>query len=190
MGSILYRDASRGMVLKMPDGQLYAVMDRQLKTPGNLPSKLWLKLRNLKTGFVNDQRVHPDDKVEKAELETRVMQYLYKDGDDHVFMDTETFEQVNLRDEMVGEQILYLKEADKAQVVFDENKPLSLELPSSVELIVKDTEPAIKGATATAQYKGALLETGLKVQVPPFIGTGEKILVDTRSGEYLSRVKG
>ncbi len=190
MSSMLYRELSRGMVVRMPDGQLYAVVSRELKTPGNLPSKLFLKLKNLKSGFVNEQRVHPDDKVEKADLDTRVMQYLYRDGDDHVFMDAENFEQVHLRDDLVGEQIPYLKEGDKAQVVFHDGNPLSLELPSSVELTVTRTEPAIKGATATAQYKGAKLETGLEIQVPPFIGEGERILVDTRSGEYLSRVKG
>lgn len=190
MSSILYRDASKGIVLRMPDGQLYTVISRELKTPGNLPSKLFLKLKNLKTGFLNEQRVHPDDKVEKADLDTRPMQYLYRDGEEHVFMDTDNYEQVHLRDEMVGEQMGYLKEGDKAQVVFYEGNPLSLELPASVELKVTQTEPAIKGSTATAQYKGAKLETGIEIQVPPFIGEGERILVDTRSGEYLSRVKG
>ena len=190
MSSILYRDLSRGNVIRMPDGQLYSVVERQLKTPGNLPSKLWLTLKNLKTGFVNDQRVHPDDKVEKADLETRVMQYLYRDGDEYVFMDTETFDQVHLASAWVGDQILYLKESDKTKITFHDGKPLSLELPASVELRVKETEPAIKGSTATQQYKPATLETGLKVTVPPFIGEGEMILVDTRSGEYLSRVKG
>lgn len=187
---MLYRELSRGMVIRMPDGQLYSVVNRELKTPGNLPSKLFLTIKNLKNGFVNETRVHPDDKVEKADLDTRVMQYLYRDGDDHVFMDAETFEQVHLRDDFVGHQIPYLREGDKAQVVFDDTTPLSLELPASVELIVKDTEPSIKGATATQQYKAATMETGLKIQVPPFVGIGEKLLVDTRSGEYLSRVKG
>jgi elongation factor P len=174
----------------MPDGQLYSVVDRQLKTPGNLPSKLWLTLKNLKTGFTNDQRVHPDDKVEKAELDTRVMQYLYRDGEDHIFMDTETFDQGHLRADLLGDLIKFLKEGDKTQVVFHEGNPISIELPASVQLRVVDTEPAIKGATATAQYKAAKLETGLEVQVPPFIGRDEMILVDTRTGEYLSRVKG
>ncbi len=190
MSSILYRDASRGMVLRMPDGQLYSVVDRQLKTPGNLPSKLWLTLKNLKTGFTNDQRVHPDDKVEKAELDTRPMQYLYRDGEEHIFMDTENFEQVHLRADILGGLIMYLKETDKTQVTFHDGKPLSIELPASVQLRVVDTEPAIKGSTATNQYKAAKLETGLEIQVPPFIGRDEMILVDTRSGEYLSRVKG
>jgi len=190
VSSILYRDLSRGMVVRMPDGHLYSVVDRQLKTPGNLPSKLWLTLKNLKTGFVNDQRVHPDDKVEKADLETRAMQYLYRDADEYIFMDTETFEQFHLRADLVGEQILYLKESDKTKITFHDGNPLSMELPASVELRVKETEPAIKGSTATAQYKPATLETGLKVSVPPFVGEGEMILVDTRSGEYLSRVKG
>jgi elongation factor P len=104
-------------------------------------------------------------------------------------MDKETYDQVTLGKEWVGEQILYLKENDDAQVTFYEGKPLSLELPATVELKVVETEPSVKGATAAAQYKPATLETGLKVTVPPFVGIGEVIQVDTRSGEYLSRAK-
>jgi len=189
VASILFSDVRKGMVLKREDGQLYYVVDRELRTPGNLPSKLTLKLKNLKTGFVTDQRVHPEDKVEQAYLEKREMQYLYKDSDGYVFMDTESYEQVTLEEEMVGEEMKYLKENNNIQVTFHDNKALSVELPASVELEVTETEPALKGATAAAQYKPATLETGLKIQVPPFIGIGEKIVVDTREGKYISRVK-
>jgi elongation factor P len=171
------------------EGQLCYVVDRDLKTPGNLPSKLTLKMKNLKTGFVNAERVHPEDKVEQAYLEKRELQYLYKDSDGYVFMDNETYDQTTLDASLVGELMQFMKEGANAQVVFYEGKPLSIEPPKTVELEVTETEPALKGATAAAQYKPATLETGLKISVPPFIGIGEKVLVDTESGEYLGRAK-
>jgi elongation factor P len=178
------------MVIIGEDGQLYQCVDRELRTPGNLPSKLTLKLKSLKTGFVNQVRVHPEDKIEQAYLEKREMQYLYKDGDSYVFMDNETFDQINLEEDMVGEYSGFLKENTNVQVQFHDSKALSMEPPASVELEVIDTEPAIKGATAQAQDKPATLETGLKLKVPPFINIGDKIIVDTRDGgKYLSRVK-
>ena len=189
MASILYSEVRKGMVIVRDDGQLYYVVDRELRTPGNLPSKLTLKLKNIKTGFVTDQRVHPEDKVEQAYLEKREMQYLYKDSDGYVFMDTESYDQVTLSEDMVGDEMLFLKEENKIQVTFHDGKPLSVELPSQVELTVTETDPALKGATAAAQYKPATLETGLKIQVPPHIATGDKIIVDTRDGKYLGRVK-
>lgn len=189
MASILYSDARKGMVIVGDDGQLYYVIDRDLKTPGNLPSKLRLKLKNLKSGLVTEQRVHPEDKVEQAFLDKRAMQYLYKDSDGFVFMDTETFDQVTLSPEMAEDMLAYLKEGNAAHVVFYDEKPLSLELPATVELEVVETEPSIKGATANAQRKPAVLETGVRVSVPPFINVGEKVVVDTRTGEYMSRVK-
>jgi elongation factor P len=188
VASIAYSEVRRGMII-IEEGQLYQVMDRDLKTPGNLPSKLRLKLRNVKTGFVNDKRVHPEDKVEQAYLDTRPMQYLYQDGDDFVFMDKETFDQIHLNKDWVGDQMLYLKENDDAKVTFHEGKPLSLELPNTVELKVTETDPALKGATAAAQYKPATLETGLKITVPPFVAIGDVLSIDTRTGEYLGRAK-
>jgi elongation factor P len=190
MASILYSDVRKGMVILGDDKQLYYVVDRELKTPGNLPSKLTLKLKNIKTGFVNEKRFHPEDKVEQAYLEKRTFEYLYKDRDGYVFMDTQTYDQDTLSEDMVGELMPYLKEGNKVEVTLHEGKPLSIELPSTVELKVTDTEPALKGATAAAQYKPATLETGLKIQVPPFIGIGEVIVVSTVTGEYMSRVKG
>jgi len=189
MASIQYSEVRKGMVIVGEDGQLYYVVDRDLKTPGNLPSKLRLKLKNLKTGLVNDQRVHPEDKVEQAYLDRRSMQYLYKDSDGYVFMDTESFDQITLAGDLIEDAVPYLKEGNNAQVVFYGEKPLSLELPATIELEVVETEPSIKGATAQAQYKPAITETGLKVTVPPFINKGERIVIDTRTGEYLSRAK-
>jgi len=189
VASAKFIDVRKGQVIVGEDGQLYAVVDREHITPGNWRAILNLKLRNLNTGSIAVSRVKPEDKVEVAYLERRKMQYLYQEGDGYVFMDNETFDQITLTREWVGDQMLYMKENEEAQIIFYEGKPISLELPAMVELVVKETEPAVKGATAAAQYKPAILETGLKVTVPPFISIGEKVQVDTRSGEYLSRAK-
>jgi elongation factor P len=188
VASIKYSDLRRGMVI-LEEGQLFQVLDRDLKTPGNLPSKLTIKVKNLKTSFVNERRVHPEDKVEQAFLETREFQYLYKDGDGYVFMDKETYDQITLDKEWVGDLMLYMKENEDAKVTFYDGKALSLELPNTVDLKVTDTEPSVKGATAQAQYKPALLETGLKITVPPFISVGDLVTVDTRECKYLGRAK-
>src|SRR5437763_1128583 len=177
------------MVIVGTNGQLYHVVDRNLNTPGNWRAQLKLKLKNLKTGSLTEEKVHPQDKVEQAYLDKREMQYIYQDGDGFVFMDTETYDQITLPADWVGELMLYMKENNKAQIVFYEGTPLSLELPATVELKVVDTEPSVKGATAAAQYKPATLETGLKITVPPFVSIGELVQVDTRTGEYLSRSK-
>src|SRR5262249_44048468 len=182
-------DVRKGQVIVGEDGQLYAVVDREHITPGNWRAILNLKLKNLKTGTIAISRVKPEDKVEIAYLERPEMQYLYADGDSLIFMDNETYDQMSLGKEWVGDLFLYLKENTNCHVVFYDNKPISLDAPAMVELKVVDTEPAVKGATAAAQYKPATLETGLKIQVPPFINLGEVIAVDTRSGEYLSRAR-
>ncbi len=187
MAQAEYSEVRKGNVIVGADGQLYAVVDRDLNTPGNWRAILNLKLKNLKTGAVVQNRFRPDDKVEIAFLDKRPMQYVYQEGDDYVFTDLETFEQVNLNKDWVGDLILYLKENDNCHVVQFEGKPISIELPPMVELKVVETDPNMKGATAQAQYKPALLETGLKIQVPPFIAVNEVVQVDTRTGEYLSR---
>jgi elongation factor P len=189
VASIEYSQVRKGMVIVGDDGQLYHVVERDLNTPGNWRAILQLKLKNLKTGSITVNRVRPQDKVEQAYLDRREMQYIYQDGDGYVFMDSETYDQITLDREWVGEQMLYMKEGNKAHVVFYDGKPISLDLPATVELKVTDTEPSVKGATAAAQYKPATLETGLKITVPPFVGIGEMVAVDTRTGEYLSRAK-
>lgn len=186
---IEYVEVRKGMVLVGDDKQLYYVLDRDLNTPGNWRAILQLKLKNLKTGSITINRVRPQDKVETAFLEKREMEYIYPEGENFVFMDTETFDQVTLMKEMVGDLMVYMKPNTRALVTFYESRPLSIELPATVELEVIETEPSVKGATAAAQYKPATLETGLQINVPPFISQGEKIKVDTRSGEYLERVK-
>lgn len=189
MASIEYSQVRKGMVIVGEGGQLFTVVDRDLNTPGNWRAILQLKLKNLNTGSITINRVRPQDKVEQAYLDKREMQYIYQDGDGYVFMDSENYDQVTLNREWVADQMNYLKENNKVHLVFYEGKPISLELPATVELLVTETEPALKGATAAAQYKPATLETGLKIQVPPFVGIGEMVSVDTRTGEYLSRAK-
>ena len=188
MASTKMIDIRRGMVLNM-NNQLWYCLDRDLNTPGNWRAILYLKLKNLKTGSITDERVHPDDKVDVVYLETKDYTYSYKDGDDYVFMDAETFEQVTLNGQMVGDKIQYLRENDTVQITSYDGKPLDVALPQTVTLKVTETEPGIKGATAAAQYKSATLETGLKVQVPSFINEGELIVIQTEDGKYLRRAK-
>ena len=189
MASIENVDIRKGMVIVGDDGQLLQCLDRDLNTPGNWRAILQLKLRNLKTGSITINRVRPQDKVEVAYLEKKDFQYLYQEGDDFIFMDSETFDQFPLSKEILGDQMKYLKENAIVKLTSYEGKPLDMELPAVVELKVIETEPALKGATAAAQYKSATMETGLKIQVPPFIAIGEMLQIDTRTGEYLSRAK-
>lgn len=188
MASTKMIDIRRGMVLNM-NNQLWYCLDRDLNTPGNWRAILYLKLKNLKTGSITDERVHPDDKVDVVYLETKDYTYSYKDGEDFVFMDAETFEQVTLSGQMVGDKILYLRENDTVQITSYDGKPLDIVLPQTVTLKVVETEPGIKGATAAAQYKPATMETGLKVTVPSFINEGEMIVIQTEDGKYLRRAK-
>jgi len=148
-----------------------------------------VEMKDIEQGTKTNQRFRTEDKVERAFVDARDMQYLYQDGDGYVFMDSETYDQITLGKEWVGDLMLYMKEGNKAHVVFYDGKPISLDLPATVELKVTDTEPSVKGATAAAQFKPATLETGLKVTVPPFVGIGEMVAIDTRTGEYLSRAK-
>ena len=189
MASIEYVDVRRGMVIVGDDKQLYQCLDRDLNTPGNWRAILQLKLKNLKTGSIALNRVRPQDKVEVAYLEKRDYQYLYQEGDDYIFMDTETYDQFPMPKDLLGDQMKYLKENDTVKLTTYEGKPLDLELPATVDLKVIETEPSVKGATAAAQFKPATMETGLKITVPPFIGMGETIQVDTRTGEYMGRSK-
>ena len=181
-------DIRRGMVLNM-GGQLMYCLDRDLNTPGNWRAILYLKLKNLKTGSITDERVHPDDKVDVVYLDTKDYSYSYKDGDDYVFVDKETYEPVTLSGSMVGDMMPFMRENDDCKITFYDGKALSMELPQTVTLKVVETEPGIKGATAAAQTKAATLETGLVVQVPSFIAQGEQIIIRTENKEYLGRAK-
>lgn len=189
MASIEYIDVRKGMVIVGDNGELYQCLDRDLNTPGNWRAILQLKLKNLKTGSIALNRVRPQDKVETAFLDKRNMQYLYAEGGDFVFMDSETYDQFPMPKDLLGDTMKYIKDNDIVTVIVYEGKPIDLELPATVELKVTETEPALKGATAAAQYKSATVETGLTVNVPPFITVGEMIQIDTRTGEYLGRAK-
>lgn len=189
MASLDYNQVKKGMVLLREDGQLWLVLDREISQLGNWRSHVSLKLKNLATGTVNLVRERPQDRVEIAHLDKRAMQYLYAEGNGYVFMDQETFDQVTLSKEWVGDQILYLRENDVAQVVLYQERPVLLELPGQVELAVAETAGFVKGGSAAAQYKTAKMETGLELLVPPFIEVGERVQIDTRTGEYLGRAK-
>ena len=146
-----------------------------------------MKLRNIRNGALADQKLRSEDSVERATLDERQMQYLYHEGEDYHFMDTSSYEQIHISSEALGDSVNYLKAEMTIQVEFYGEEPVGIELPQAVDLKVTDTAPGIKGATASAQVKPATLETGLVVQVPPFVNTGDLIRVTTETGEYLSR---
>ncbi|CAN5128353.1 elongation factor P [soil metagenome] len=190
MASTKMIDIRRGNVLNM-NGQLWYCLDRDLNTPGNWRAILYLKLKNLKTGSITQERVHPDDKVDVVFLDTRDFTYSYKDGDDYVFTDAESFEPVTLKGDMVADSMAFLRENDPCKITFYDEKALGMEVPQNVTLTVIETEPGIKGATAAAQTKPATLETGLVVSVPSFIMQGEAIVIETLEGKpkYIRRAK-
>ncbi len=181
-------DIRRGMVITM-DGVNYVVVDFAHHTPGNLRAMVQTKLRNMNNGALIDKRLRSVDQIEVPYVETKEYEYLYSAGDEHVFMDTETYDQLSFNADILGTSMQYLLPNSKVTVQYVGGKPVSVDVPASVDLTVTETPPSLKGATATNQYKEAVLETGLKVQVPPFIGNGEKIRIDTRTGEYVERVK-
>ncbi|MBI2189415.1 MAG: elongation factor P [Acidobacteria bacterium] len=186
MASIQATRLKKGMLIKM-DQDLFRVIDLQHVTPGNLRGFVRVKLRNIRNGALSDQKLRSEDSIERATLDEREMQYLYKDGDDYYFMDTSTYDQVHISSEALGESVNFLKPETTIQVEFYGTEPVGIELPQTVDLKVLDTVPGIKGATASAQVKPATLETGLVVQVPPFVNAGDVVRVNTGTGEYLSR---
>ena len=169
------------------DGKLYVVTNADHNTPGNLRAKVQFKLRDVGKGTIQDKRVGATDDIETATLDRRQVEYLYSDNDGHVLMDMETYDQNTIPREVFGNDILYLKPNTQMLAMFHEGKIVSYELPGTVELKVTDTQPAIKGATATNQMKDAEMETGLKTRVPPFIEIGEVLRISTANGQYLSR---
>jgi len=170
------------------DGELYKVLEYQHYKPGRGKAIIRTKLRNLRTGATIQHNFLSGDRVEDIRIERRGVQYLYNDGDFYHFMDTETFDQMALPAAALEEQAPYLKEGMDLVIAVYEGEPLDVELPTTVDLEVVDAEMAIAGDTATGAMKRATLETGLEVQVPLFVQTGDVIRVDTRSGEYVTRV--
>lgn len=178
----------RGMII-VYNKEPHRVLDFQHRTPGNLRAFVQVKLRSLTSGVSTETRFSSTENVERAMLEQHEMEYLYADGDFHYFMNTETFEQSPMTAEMLGDALNYLQPGDHIQVDYYDGRPIGVELPSSVELAVVETEPELKGATASASYKPAILETGVTVQVPPFIKQGDRIRVNPNDGTYIERAK-
>jgi len=178
----------KGMVVQFRN-DLYRVTDSVHVTPGKGSAMMQVKMKRLSDGTNAEHRFRPDESVEKATLITKEYQYLYHGSHHYTFMDLETYEQINLDEEMLGDNIYFLLPETIVQIQFNQGNPVGIELPASVELEVTETEPVLKGATATSSYKPATLSTGYITQVPPFIEVGEKIRVDTRDGKYLDRAK-
>ncbi len=175
-----------GMVVKF-NNDLFSVFKMEHRTPGNLRGFVQVKMRNFKSGTMIEHRFSSEDKVEKASLDEQEMEYLYDDGEYFYFMNTETFEQMHLVKDLLGDATNFLIPNLKVLVEFYEGKPISVELPATVDLTVVETEPGIKGASVSNVTKPAKCETGLVVQVPPFINEGEKIRVSTSESAYQAR---
>ena len=186
MASIQATRLRKGMLIKV--GQdLFRVIELQHVTPGNLRGFVRVKLRNIRNGAMSDQKLRSEDTLDRATLEEHEMQYLYKDGDAFCFMDTTSYEQVHISSEMLGDSVNYIKPEMTIQVEFYGSEPVGIELPQAVDLKVLDASPGIKGATANAQVKPATLETGIVVQVPSFVNSGDIVRINTGTGTYLSR---
>ena len=175
-----------GMVVKF-NNDLFSIFKMEHRTPGNLRGFVQVKMRNFKSGTMIEHRFSSEDKVEKASLDEQEMEYLYDDGEYYYFMNTESFEQMHLVKDLLGDATDYLTPNLKVLVEFYEGKPISVELPATVDLTVAETEPGIKGASVSNVTKAAKMETGLVVQVPPFINEGEKIRVSTSDASYQAR---
>jgi len=184
--SISTNDLKNGMALDLPEG-LMTVVEFQHVKPGKGGAFVRTKLKNVRTGAVLDRTFRADEKVQQAIIEKRDVQYLYREGDAYVFMDNSTFDQTRVESTDLGDAVHYLKEGDSVVLPTYEGEVVGVELPAAVELEVAETEPGIQGDRVSGARKPATLETGLVVQVPLFVEVGERIKVDTRSGEYLTR---
>ena len=175
-----------GMIIKH-NNDLHSVFSVEHRTPGNLRAFIQAKLRNLRTGAMFEHRFRSPDPIEKINVDEVQMEYLYQDGDNYYFMNTENYEQIHLNKDILGDSVDYLTANLQIRVEFFDGKAVGIELPQTVELKIIETEPGLKSATASSVTKPAKTETGLVVQVPPFINEGETIKVDTAEGVYLSR---
>ena len=180
-------DLKNGLVLNL-EGQLWTVIEFQHVKPGKGPAFVRTTLKNVMSGKVVDKTFNAGLKIETANVDKRSMSYLYRDGSEFVFMDTDTYDQIHISTETVGDAASYMLENQEATVAIHEGVPLYVELPASVELLVSYTEPGLQGDRSTGGTKPATLETGVEIQVPLFLTSGEKVKVDTRDGRYLGRV--
>lgn len=186
MATIQATRLRKGMIIRMGT-DIFRILELQHVTPGNLRGFVRVKLRNLRSGSLADQKLRSEDSIERETLEQHEMQYLYADGSSYHFMNTANYEQIQLSDEALGDSMSYLVPNAVVQMEFYGSEPVGIELPPTVDLRVEDTAPGIKGATASAQVKPARLETGLVIQVPPFVNPGDMVRVNTETGEYQSR---
>ena len=177
----------KGNLIKVGN-DLFRILELHHLTPGNKRAHIQVRMRNILSGTLADQKFRAEEDVERATLDEREMQYLYSDGDDFYFMDTATYEQIHISAEALGDSKDYLIPEMTIRVEFYDVEPVGIELPPTVDLVVKNTVPGIKGATASAQVKPATLETGLVVNVPSFINEGDKIRINTETGDYQGRV--
>jgi elongation factor P len=175
-----------GMIIKF-NNDLYSIFSMSHRTPGNLRGFVQVRMRNLRSGSMGEHRFSSEDKVERAIMEDHEFEYLYDDGEYYYFMNIENYEQMHLTKEILGDTVYYLIPNLKVSIEFYEGKPMGVELPATVDLLVVETEPGLKSATASNVTKPAKLETGLVVQVPPFITEGQKIRVNTSEGTYQER---
>lgn len=177
----------RGQVIRV-DGQIYIVTEAVHVTPGKGVPCMQTKLKNLETGITTERRFRSTEDVETVYVEARPMEYLYSAGDEHWFMDTETYDQISFPTEMIEDVLPFLKPNTEVKVIYCDGKPVAVEPPRTVDLKIVETPPPLKGATVTAQYKEAVLETGLKVQVPPYMKPGEVVRIDTETRQFVERV--
>jgi elongation factor P len=187
MSSVQATRLRKGNLIKVGD-DLFRVVDLHHLTPGNKRGFVQCRLRNVRTTTLSDLKFRSEDDVERAVLDEHEMQYLYNDGDAFHFMNTATFDQLHIDREVLGDAVNYLLPDALIKVEFYGSEPVGIDLPQTVDLLVEDTVPGIKGATAGAQVKPARTETGLVVQVPPFVNIGDRIRVNTETGEYQARV--
>jgi elongation factor P len=180
-------ELKNGLVLNL-EGQLWTVVEFQHVKPGKGPAFVRTKLKHVMTGKVVDKTFNAGIKVDTATVDRREMTYLYQDGNQFVFMDGDTYEQIHIDGEVIGDNSRFLLENQNAVVASHESVPLFVELPTSVELVISQTDPGLQGDRSTGGTKPATLETGAEIQVPLFLSTGEKVKVDTRDGRYLGRV--
>lgn len=181
-------DFYNGMVIRY-NGELYTVVEFHHVSPGNWRAFVRTRLKSLRTGRVMEQRFRAGEEIEDVRVEHQIWQFLYIDGDDYVFMNTDTFDQQPVPREMLGDAVKFLKEQDTVEMLVDGERIIAVELPNFLELEVVSAEPGVRGDTATNVTKPATLETGAIVNVPLFVNPGDKIRIDTRTGQYVERVK-
>jgi elongation factor P len=186
MAAISSNDIKNGITIKVDEG-LFTVIDFQHVKPGKGGAFVRTKLRNARSGAVIERTYRSDERLEQAMIDKRDMQYLYRDGDDYIFMDQSTYDQVPVSSKTLGDAANFLKETGKAMLMLHDDEIIGIELPASVELEIAETEPGIQGDRVSGARKSATLETGFVVQVPLFIGPGEMVKIDTRTGDYITR---